>query len=401
MIKNYNQFMLHAINESLENDQPTKQSFDKVHEISQIVKNMERHNNVYVGPYSNDQYLNNLNLYVKEDFDKFEKCLEYTSSGVSKLLLSSMPYNEYTRGLKIYVKTKMYNKLVKLLYGNGFDTKSGFNPLTDKTELNISKKIGLSNDKITRGDIFSLVWTALDKNCDNAIEYCIKGNITDILGDVTKGTAQIAAIYAIAWAIAASSPFSVPAGLVAAAAVPTATASLVQSTSIIGSTLYRLRNIIPLEKILQIIVKSWDILVKFFNSNALPVALSLIVQFFMDKLSQELNNEDRKTTFHKLRNPEEKVKQVGKIAGSLYDHSTFTLPMTTIIRTETMFMGLLSEMPGWSEWKPLYGKKTEDNLRVEFLNWISLYCYEYHLFCKGYNDVQTQLQTQNQRTEKN
>lgn len=400
MIKNYNQFIIYAINESLEDDKPTKESFDKVYKISQIVKNMESHNNVYVGPYSNDQYLNNPNLY-HEDFLKFESCLEYTSAGVSKSLLSSMPYNEYKRGLKIYVKTKMYNKLVKLLYGKGLDTKSGFNPLMDKTELNISKKIGLINDKITRGDIFSLVWTALDKNCDNAIEYCVKGNITDIVGDVTKGVAQIAAIYAISWAIAASSPVTVPAGLVTAAAAPTFTASTIQSVGTIGSTLYRLKNMIPLEKILQIIVKSWDILVKFFNSNAFPVALSLIVQYFMDSLSQDLNSEDRKSTFRKLRNPEDKVDQVGKIAAALYNHSSFTLPMTSIIKTETMFMGLLAEMPGWSEWKPLYGKKTEDNLRVEFLNWISLYCYEYHLFCKGYCDIQTQLQVYNWRKQKN
>ena len=358
---------------------------------------MESHENVYVGPYSNDQYANNPNLY-HEDFKKFESCLEYTSAGVSKALLSSMPYNEYTRGLKIYVKTKMYNKLVKLLYGKGFDTKSGFNPLTDKTELNISKKIGLKNDKITRGDIFSLVWGALEKDCDNAIEYCITGNITDIVGDVTKGVAQIAAIYAIAWAIAACSPVTVPVGLAAAAAAPTFTVSTItQGTGIIGSTLYRLRNMIPLEKILQIIVKSWDILVKFFNSNAFSVALSLTVQYFMDSLSQDLNSEDRKSTFHKLRDPKEKAEKVGKIAAALYNHSSFTLPMTTIIRTETGFMGLLSDMPGWSEWKPLYGKKSEDNLRVEFLNWISLYCYEYHLFCKGYYLSQIYIQTHNLR----
>lgn len=381
MITNYNDFLINSINESYTDI--SKEDFDIVNRISKIVSDMEKRYNIYVSPYSYEERKSNPSLFGK-DVSTFADCFRVTQSGVFDEKFKGIQTDIYERGLKIYVKTKTYNKLKSILYGKQYVKNSGFNPLTDSTELSLITKTGVTYPT-TRGNFFSEYWSDVEENCDNAVEFLLKGTIKDVLGDVTKFSVEIAALAAISAAmmtvIGASGGTAVP--VIASVSVSAGTKGVY-----IWRIIDRFKKYIDVKRVIEIITKSWDYFVNIFRTNTGDIALNLSIY----KLLEYLNSSNPNTegdSLHKLQNPKDKITQITEIKGALEQHSDFTIPFTNSTWSKEFFYSGLNQMPGFKEWSNKTGKRTPEELQYELLWYISQYCYEYQLFCKGYQQVKT------------
>lgn len=377
MITNYNDFLINSINES--STDISKEDFDIVNRISKIVSDMEKRYNIYVSPYSDEEKKSNPALFGK-DVSTFADCFRVTQSGVFDEKFKGIQTDIYERGLKIYVKTKTYNKLKSILYGNQYVKNSGFNPLTDSTELSLITKTGVTYPT-TRGNFFSEYWSDVEENCDNAVEFLLKGTIKDVLGDVTKFSVEIAALTAI------SAAMMTVIGASGGTAVPViAATSTVTEVAYLWRVIERFEKYIDLKRVWEFITKSWDSFVSIFRTNTGDIALNLSIYKLFEYLNSSKPNMDG-DSLHKLQNPKDKIPQITEIKGALEQHSDFTIPFTNSTWPKEFFYSGLNQMPGFKEWSNKTGKRTPEELQYELLWYISQYCYEYQLFCKGYNQV--------------
>ena len=155
-----------------------------------------------------------LDMNSHEDISKEIIRMEMLFMGQGGNLLGAN-LNQIIKTLNGYVKTKMYNKLVEMMYSKGYS-----NPMGDTTPIRSDYdnkferayveeviKSGISNrgdaieqgvDVTTRGEYFKKTWAQLDKYCDNSVEFLVENEIEDTTADIITLSKWVGAAIAIA-----------------------------------------------------------------------------------------------------------------------------------------------------------------------------------------------------------
>jgi len=392
MITNYKNFLDNLINESSGVNQITKEDFINVSKITKLVRKLESDGGEYIPTYNHEQILNNINL-LSSEINKFEECIIGSVESAYNKEVEGIEYNRYKRGLEIYIKTKVYNRLVKILYGKEYVNKSGFNPHTDSTKvLKGPFPIGYDRSEatLTRGQLFSQVWEDTDDYCNMSIEYLLTGVIEDTLGDVVQDTAEIAIWTIIAIAIATIMTESAAAvGIGAGVVGVTRLVATEKQLSFLRKSIIHLKKKINVDKVIQIAKKHWPELFNLLKINTGFQGILAIGEFIKKQLSGGDINITREDTFDKLSKRYTKEIQIGRVYAALEGNSKFKAFKYDIVGKNAWMYNYLKDMPGWKEWTPSKdSEKTNQGLYYEILWYVSEYCYEYQLFCYGYLEIQ-------------
>ena len=154
-----------------------------------------------------------LDMNSHEDISKEIIRMEMLFMGQGGNLLGAN-LNQIIKTLNGYVKTKMYNKLVEMMYSKGYS-----NPMGDTTPIRSDYdnkferayveeviKSGISNrgdaieqgvDVTTRGEYFKKTWAQLDKYCDNSVEFLVENEIDDTTADIITLSKWVGAAIAL------------------------------------------------------------------------------------------------------------------------------------------------------------------------------------------------------------
>jgi hypothetical protein len=330
--------------------------------------------------------------------------------------------NHITKTLNGYVKTKMYNKLVEMMYSKGYsnptgDTtpiKSDYDNEFERAYVEELIKSGRSNrgdaieqgvDVTTRGEYFKKTWAQLDKYCDNSVEFLVKHEIEDTTGDIITVSKWVG--YGIAVAIANALTGGGSSFLMASGSAETATATA-------GGLLARreFQMLIPkfakllgklpkwvygfIKKILLWILTNPIAQVIAFANIDILTRLSLkINEFLIEEGARDIAlSEDDLATIQKFGTrlsgkgasfssidfynevKETFMLEVERINKALQQHSDFYL--------KADWSGI-QNMPGWKTWKEKtnYKGKSSD-LGYMYTWWIAYYCTEFQYFIYNY-----------------
>ena len=155
-----------------------------------------------------------LDMNSHEDISKEIIRMEMLFMGQGGNLLGAN-LNHIIKTLNGYVKTKMYNKLVEMMYSKGYSNPMGdTTPIRSDYDNKFQKayveeliKSGRSNrgdaieqgvDVTTRGEYFKKTWAQLDKYCDNSVEFLVENEIEDTTADIITLSKWVGAAIAIA-----------------------------------------------------------------------------------------------------------------------------------------------------------------------------------------------------------
>ena len=154
-----------------------------------------------------------LDMNSHEDISKEIIRMEMLFMGQGGNLLGAN-LNQIIKTLNGYVKTKMYNKLVEMMYSKGYSNPMGdTTPIRSDYDNKFQKayveeliKSGRSNrgdaieqgvDVTTRGEYFKKTWAQLDKYCDNSVEFLVKNEIEDTTADIITLSKWVGAAIAL------------------------------------------------------------------------------------------------------------------------------------------------------------------------------------------------------------
>lgn len=294
--------------------------------------------------------------------------------------IKNIPSKVWSDFLRNYIKVKTCNKLAEILYGDIYTKNSSFNPFKDNTEISfvdIKSANYTGTQTITRGQLFSDIWSHVDTYCNNAVELIE----TDTVEDLRKEL-EFNFIIAFISAIIIMCGLGVATGTVAAG-----TASGVLSNTLL-SRIATLVGIPGLSNVMganvtEIFIKTFKKVWTKFGSTFKRVFTELSLFSFFNYVGNEIikdpsfieDTKDLKTrdkvltwTVDDLQGNKER--SILEMKRELENHSSFyhtfeDLP-TSLFKTFPIIgklssskfdfknisqTNVLSMMPGWKEWK--------------------------------------------------
>ena len=358
-----------------------------------------------------------LDMNSHEDISKEIIRMEMLFMGQGGNLLGAN-LNQIIKTLNGYVKTKMYNKLVEMMYSKGYS-----NPMGDTTPIrsdydNIFQrayvekliKSGRSNrgdaieqgvDVTTRGEYFKKTWAQLDKYCDNSVEFLVKNEIEDTTADIITLSKWVGA------AIALSIMHALTKGGSTAIVTMSSGKNVIQLLAsgefkiiitkfakLLGKSQIWVYGVIK-KALIWILNSPMANIIAFSNIDILTRLSLKIHEIFKEEGASDiaLSEEDIKTAqkFHGRLSGKEpslssrdfynEVKEkfmleVERINTALQQHSDFDL--------KSDWSGI-ANMPGWKTWKEKtnYKGKSSDSGSV-YTWWIAYYCTEFQYFIYYY-----------------
>lgn len=355
MITNYRSFYInHVLNE-------TDRNFINTYWLTQFVKNPPDKNKK-ISEFINDRSL------INKELEKIER---YLCVDVLKSQKNEYDYNQLLYTLKFFVKTRVWNKVVSILYGNDFKG----DPSND------SRKIINSKLNFTTGATFSMLWDNIDSYCDNAVEFISTDEIDDTLENITILAGEIGRDYlvtAIACMVIALS-FEFPPG----AAVATA-----ELTVITGKYLSKFKTIYgKISKITPAVIKTYKKFMtygdKLWLSYGIVEVVKVVIKLLLEepeiKAIAETNINDKLEEGH-----EDKNKFINKVKNKLEKHSNLKNTWESI---SFDLYSDLENMPNWLNWnKSDEGKSIKaQQFGYVITYYISLYCWQFQEYAIYYN----------------
>jgi hypothetical protein len=343
-----------------------------------------------------------LTKFVKNPPDRNKKILEFSNNRIliekeldnlrkylcidSIRAIESIP-GEYKKiddlvyTLKIFVKTRIWNKVVSILYGKDYKS----NPLQDSRKITRRRLNPISDESIetTTGKVFSLLWEDIDSYCDNAVEFMATDQIDDTLrdiiilgGEITRDILiESVAIGLIALTI--ETPLA-PIGVTAAA----------ESTLIVSKYLSKFQKVYS--KILDItpaVVRTYNKLLSDPKTILSIGGIQVIVDNVVSQLKEEpeikamgiSNISDKLEQGH-----EDKNAFISKVKSRLESHTDFKKTWDWNINSD--FYRNLESMPNWSNWNKTEGKNIKpEQFGYIITYYISLYCWQFQEYVIYYN----------------
>ncbi len=315
----------------------------------------------------NDSLLNN-------DINQYKKYLAIDPEQLNT--------NNYSYSLKLFVKTKTYNKLIEILYGKDYKNPENDKPEDDTKLISSSWSKELKPKKA--GFIFREMWTYIDSYCDNAIEFLETGEISDAVKTVKNIIKEGLIDFAIVIIIAIITEGTLGTGT--AAVVAANSAVLVKRITKYGKYLNYSKDVIL--KLIKIIPKWWSKnkeLITFLGKvqgGAVLVQMTKHIPTIYDSFIQLLKSEQTSSDvedFAYLKNITanslNKEYEINRIKTAIENHSKFNS------LTSSSISSYISNMPGWNSWYQKQQSKLEsDKIAYIFSYWISYYCWEFQLY---------------------
>lgn len=230
-----------------------------------------------------------------------------------------------------FLKSKMWNKSVEVLFGKEYVNKPGFDPQKDTTPIVVTNWIS-GGQSVDAGGFFKDAWAETDEFCNRAVELVKTGKISDDLGDLAV---------AVGWAGLTAGAV---AGIIALGgiAIPSATIA----SGFVGASG----------------VAGWGVTaVNLTTIGALGYNLAKVFE-------QSPNvSQDVKGIAKLVANKEETIKM---FQSALQEHSDFEADWGL-----DNWLSGIQGMPGWdkSTWK----QKGAENIGYLFTYWIAYYSYIY------------------------
>ncbi len=368
MITNYQSFYrFHILNES----ERISQNSINTYWLTQFVKNPPDKNKK-LSEFNNNRELINIELKKLENY----LCVDVKKTHYR------IEYNQLVFTLKFFVKTRVWNKVVSILYGKDFKS----NPLEDSKKITRRRLNPISDESIetTSGQVFSLLWEDIDKYCDNAVEYISTDEINDTLQDVIIFSGEIVKdtlIQAIAFCVIALMMEFPP----AAAGVTIASAELTMTAS---KYLNKFRKFYDkISDITPAVVNTYNKLWASPKSVLLAGGIQSVIGEVVNQLMQEpeikamgiSNISDKLEQGH-----EDKNAFISKVKSRLESHTDFKKTWDWNINSE--FYRNLESMPNWSNWNKTEGKNIKpEQFGYIITYYISLYCWQFQEYVIYYN----------------
>ena len=319
-----------------------------------------------------EEYSKNISL-LEEDINKYKQYLAIDPEQLNT--------NSYSFSLKLYVKTKSYNKLIEMLYGKEYKYPENDKPEDNKTIISSSWSKELKPKKA--GFIFRGLWTYIDSYCDNAIEFLENGTISDAIKTVKDLIKDGLIDLAIVIIIAIITGETLGTGTVVVAAN---SAVLVKRITKYGKYLNYSKDVIF--KLIKIIPRWWSKnkeLITFLGKvqgGAILVQMTKHIPTIYDSFIQFLKSEQTSSDVKDFAYLEtitatslNKEYEINRIKTAIENHSKFDS------LTSSSISSYISNMPGWNSWYQKQESKLEsDKIAYIFSYWISYYCWEFQLY---------------------
>lgn len=319
-----------------------------------------------------EEYSKNRSL-LAEDINKYKQYLAIDPDQLNT--------NNYSYSLKLYVKTKAYNKLIEMLYGKEYKYPENDKPEDNTTIISSSWSKELKPKKA--GFIFRGLWTYIDSYCDNAIQFLETGEISDAVKIANNFIKDALIDFAIVIIIAIITGETFGTGTVGVAAN---SAVLIKRITKYGKYLNYSKDI--LLKLIKIIPRWWSKnkeLIAFLSKiqgAAYLVEMTKQIPTIYDSFIQFLKSEQTSSDLEDFAYIEtitatslNKENEINRIKTAIENHSKFdSLKSSSII-------SYISNMPGWNSWYQKQENKLEsDKISYIFSYWISYYCWEFSLY---------------------
>ena len=364
MITNYNRFYNQLIiNEQLRYDK----NDIHVYWINQFVKNPPDINKKLAEFGGNRELIQkeilNIQNYLGVDIVK-----ENENRGKTP----PVPYDQWPITFKLFIKTRIWNKVVSILYGKTYNS----DPRFDKTPITFPN----SNLNTTAGKVFSEIWEPIDEYCNNATEFVFNGEITDTLkdsivfvGEMTRDI-LIIEICVFLMAILAKSGIGAP-----AAVIPAAEAAI-----LITKYITKLERVYgKLQKITPAVIKTYKEMNKMVNYYFLGLGinegLNQIIQLLMGEpeIQQAFSMNSKLLKGH-----DNKEQFITNVKSALENHTSFRKNLVSIIGYNQ-----IQYMPNWQTWSSsAEGNNTEpQKFGYTISYYISLYCWQFQKYAIYYD----------------
>lgn len=319
-----------------------------------------------------EEYSKNISL-LEEDINKYKKYLAIDPYGINQ--------NNYSYSLKLYVKTKAYNKLTEMLYGKGYKYPENDKPEDNTTIISSSWGKELKNKKA--GLIFRKLWTYVDSYCDNAIEFLETGEISDAVKGFTSLIKEVIIDFAVVIVIAIIVG-ETGGGAIAIGAVDSAV--VVDRVRKYGKYFKYTKDVIS--KLVRIIPRWWSRnkeLITFLEkvqgasyfvefTKHIPVLYESLMQFIK---SEPMSSDMIDFSYFQTINTGSinKKNEINRIKSAIENHSLFNSGSLS------NYTSYIINMPGWKEWNQSQKRKVKpEEFSYIFSYWISQYCWEFKLY---------------------
>ena len=334
--------------------------------------------------------------------------------------------NHIIKTLNGYVKTKMYNKLVEMMYSKGYSNPTGDttpirSDIDNKFQKAYIEKYGKKDviyekiPAISRGEYFKKTWAQLDKYCDNSVEFLVENEIEDTTADIITLSKWVGA------AIALSIMHALTRGGSTAIVTMSSGKNVIQLLAsgefkiiitkfakLLGKSQIWVYGVIK-KALIWILNSPMANIIAFGNIDILTRLSLKIDEIFKEEGASDiaLSEEDIKTAqkFH------------GRLSGKGASFSSIDfyneVKETFMLEVERINIALqqhsdfyfkadwsgIANMPGWKTWKEKtnYKGKSSDSGSV-YTWWIAYYCTEFQYFIYYYFHL---MESKNKAKNKN
>lgn len=353
------------------NETNSKGNFINTYWITRFVKNPPNRDKKFI------EFSNNKEL-IKKEIELLENylCIDQQSN------IDKVDYDKLVYTLKIFIKTRIWNKVVSILYGENYRS----NPLSDSGKITTLRQ-GLAPDVIetTFGEVFSKLWEDIDQYCDNATEFVSTGELDDslessivIIGEITRDY-LITAIACMLISLLIEFP---PAAMASASAYS-------ELTIITTKYLDRFSKFYDkINKITPAIVNTYKKLSTYGDKIWTAYGIGELTKLVIGVLIEEpeikalgfKNIEEKIIEGH-----EDKQKFISRVKNKLENHTDFK--KSWIWNIDSKYYKNLERMPNWKNWIKSNEGKTKSSEQFGYIltYYISLYCWQFQKYVIYYS----------------
>lgn len=364
MITNYNRFY----NQFILNEQLKYDTNDiNVYWINQFVKNPPDFNKK-VSEFSGNRDL------IKKEILNLQKylCVDIEKENENRGKIPPIPYDQWPITFKLFIKTRIWNKVVSILYGKNYNS----DPRYDKTPITFPN----ANFNTTAGKVFSEIWEPIDDYCNNATQFVFNGEIKDTFKDtfvfVVEMTRDILIIEICTFlmALLANSGIGAP-----AAAIPAAEAAI-----LITKNMSKLEKVYgTLEKITPAVIKTYNKLNKMVNYAFIGQGIGELLKTIVEVLMGEPEIQAAfSTNSNLLKGHDNKEQFIRNVKSALESHTSFRANLVSIIGYNQ-----LQYMPNWKTWSSSSEGNNTDPQKFGYTisYYISLYSWQFQKYAIYYD----------------
>jgi hypothetical protein len=299
-------------------------------------------------------------------------CVDIAKENENRGKKPPVPYDQWPITFKLFIKTRIWNKVVSILYGKNYNS----DPRFDRTPITFSN----SNLNTTAGKVFSEIWQPIDKYCNNATEFVFNGEITDTLKDSIVFVGEMTRDYLMMEICVLLMATLVNSGIGApAAAIPAAEAAI-----LITKYITKLEGVYgKLQKITPAVIKTYNELNKMVNYAFLGQGIGFLLNAIMEALMGEPEIQEAfSKNSNLLKGHDNKEQFIRNVKSALESHTSFRANLVSIIGYNQ-----LQYMPNWKTWSSsAEGNNTDPQNFGYTISWyISLYCWQFQKYAIYYD----------------